>query len=208
MPPYGGNRHYRGARESRPQVSSHAPVWGNQHCALALACVICFKSCPRMGATVSISVSSFRCSVSSHAPVWGQLALQRYLILLGLVSSHAPVWGQPSGRRRDATLVVVSSHAPVWGQLYLGHVADEVDKFQVMPPYGGNPWEIRMDLTGRCFKSCPRMGATPLGCPVVGSTVFQVMPPYGGNEATVDGVPFGDLVSSHAPVWGQRYSVD
>ena len=140
MPPYGGNGKAPMTQSAPPGVSSHAPVWGQRPKMPSGVPLLCFKSCPRMGATLTGCLARGRPVVSSHAPVWGQL-----------------------GRDRLADILAVFQVMPPYG----GNITYDTDKkaqvtFQVMPPYGGNGRD-RSGAAGQVrFKSCPRMGATKM----------------------------------------------
>ena len=166
----------------RIDVSSHAPVWGQPLAGRVLAaCGV----------------------VSSHAPVWGQPRKttkkpesKKFQVMPpygGNYNSFGRFAGPRSfkscprmgatekpGRRWDA--IVVSSHAPVWGQHSPALYREYAWKFQVMPPYGGNPIRCRSRCRLPCFKSCPRMGATyigPAAYPVM--TSFKSCPRMGAT---------------------------
>ena len=75
----------------------------------------------------------------------------------------------------------VSSHAPARGQQLANPDAMTRNKFQVMPPRGGNQPAPKTEQLAISFKSCPREGAT---CNIYKGGFggeFQVMPPRGGN---------------------------
>ena len=125
-------------------------------------------------------------------------------------------------------VLVVSSHAPARGATARHDPGRRnQEKFQVMPPRGGQPPQDRRRPAGpESFKSCPREGGnrqrTTKGacrygfksCPREGGNMFafsspdydymwfQVMPPRGGQPIRVTGAVNCLGVSSHAPARG------
>ena len=114
------------------------PCGGHRHIINKADCLLCFKSCPRVGGIAEIVplaavLWSFQvvppCGghlaemvpqvpgqmVSSRAPVWGASRLRRAQRVRVVVSSRAPVWGASALTRAVGVAVVVSSRAPVWG---------------------------------------------------------------------------------------------
>ena len=96
--PVRGHQRFYPVFDWKKEVSSHAPVRGHRFCPCSfVVAILCFKSCPREGASVGVN---------------------RYYIAMAHVSSHAPVRGHREQREDVIWQVGISSHAPVRGHLY------------------------------------------------------------------------------------------
>ena len=138
MPPYGGN--VAGVAPGDPDdVSSHAPVWGqpdwdeqavrkakfqvmppyggNPAGHLGGGRYVCFKSCPRMGATLVLSGSS-----------WSRIKFQ----------VMPPYGGNTVMVFSPMVLPKFQVMPPYGGNALSWLFYSAVTGFQVMPPYGGN----------------------------------------------------------------------
>ena len=161
MPPRGGQRQAYLTRYAAMNVSSHAPARGaTSSFHFDTTEMQCFKSCPREGGNMGYAENAYKTAVSSHAPArgatypsWefhqlmvefqvmpprgGQPAHGSGSLLRHSVSSHAPARGATDFEIITRRFPEVSSHAPARGATKKLALLDEVVKFQVMPPRGG-----------------------------------------------------------------------
>ena len=188
MPPRGGNHFALDHHIAHSGVSTHAPARG--------------QSSPT-------SLSADTLKVSTHAPARGQSSKRATRICNSTgVSTHAPARGQSRQPRwefrraicfnscpREGAISVVSpllirssfgfNSCPREGAIFLHCILSKrLNKFQLMPPRGGNPRRLVRVFYPECFNSCPREGA------ILANLVYNV------NEN----------VSTHAPARGQSNS--
>ena len=185
-----------------------------------------FKSCPRVGGIEVDGVAGPAVEVSSRAPVWGASTvhgqlhprekfqvvppcgghlppLSLYRVSVN-VSSRAPVWGASPPRAGHLWPARSFKSCPRVGGILEGRRKAAVRKgFQVVPPCGGHPPSLTLQVQGNVFQVVPPCGghptASPSGsryesfksCPRVGGILcprywrrtwtFQVVPPCGGH---------------------------
>ena len=197
MRPHPGN--LRGFN-SRPREGATAPRTGSRTASR-------FQLTPPRGGDVQCLIcADIPQTVSTHAPARGRLSLPSGQGIRRRVSTHAPARGRPArrsaasfraawfqltpprggddGQRRASCLSrTVSTHAPARGRLSMGRQEPPVlPLFQLTPPRGGDGHVQVYPISGPCFNSRPREGAT---CGIFGS--FD-----------------GAAVSTHAPARGRH----
>ncbi len=167
--PARGHHGYTGSIVVKLYVSSHAPVRGHRALPGTSSGTMCFKSCPREGASAyrrpdQIVVIRFKSCpregassdhltwkrpsirVSSHAPVRGHLS---FLICLNCNSSSfksCPREGASQQRSKYTRDCTVSSHAPVRGHQLAGTITCQFSPVSSHAPVRGHPYKNSSEM--------------------------------------------------------------
>ena len=199
MPPRGGIAEYhgtclqqavsshapaRGHRKSAlkqrnaTKVSSHAPVRGHRRYRCICLCRICFKSCPREGA----SCNACCCSASitfQVMPPRGGIQFCKSLFLWLICFKSCPREGASISSRPVIMPPLFQVMPPRGGISCAANTSNIVFYgFKSCPREGASYWCKSACRPYQGFKSCPREGASePAISHFSHSSKFQVMPP-------------------------------
>ena len=204
VPPCGGHLVGAGVTAISQAVSSRAPVWGHLVYAVALGIYRgTFQVVPPVGASCQNASNGRKDKVSSRAPRVGGIgrALARKAQLLSFKSCPrvGGIWRVIIMRWGDEMFQVVppcggimritwnsfrsavSSRAPVWGASRPLSGKRPFRGFKSSPRVGSILIEDFSTILPKCFKSCPRVGASRTTIRLYMREKFQVVPPCGGH---------------------------
>ena len=191
-----------GSRGGRVGFNPCPRVGGNSAASECACPPLCFNPCPRVGGNRPPLEARKVGEVSIHAPAWGATrrphsreSRERGFNPCPRVGGNAiKVFGDPR--------FPVSIHAPAWGATSVGLISPRHNKFQSMPPRGGQPKQPRPKQPRPSFNPCPRVGGNRVRrSPSRLPQCFNPCPRVGGNLHVLAIGP-GARVSIHAPAWG------